>query len=176
MADAPDGEFKGLGPLGRNYPSGHAVLNRVLKLPLRGVHGGLGLRILVRLVQLGADHETEVRRLPQREGHVGIDQRGQLPHGRVGGSPYGGEVAGQRYVSLGRQGGQQRRPVGEVVVGRSRADSGFPCDAPQAYRADAFGFDELQGRVEECFAQRTVVVAGPGWWHVMSVRDLTSGR
>ncbi|KPK59626.1 MAG: hypothetical protein AMS21_09855, partial [Gemmatimonas sp. SG8_38_2] len=69
-------------------------------------------------------------------------------------------LLGQGAEPLFGDGGQERRLVGEMMVGCHVADPRFPGDGAHAERRDALGVDDLEGGVEERPAQVTVVV-GP---------------
>ena len=170
VAEAPGGygELVGLG--GRDDSGTDALSDRFLKARCGGVFGGLGVGVFLGLGELGPEHEPEVRGVLLGEGDVGTDERGKGPNRAVGGRPGRGQFAGQQLETLSRQCGEQGGPVGEVMVGRSRAHPGLPRHPPQADRADALGLDELQARRQQRFTQGAVMVAVPRDCHVTRVR------
>jgi hypothetical protein len=106
------------------------------------------------VVEVGAEHDLEVRGVLDREAHVGHAHLQKLP----GALLRGGQGVGQQVVALGGEGGQQPGLVSEVMRRRGVRD---PRLSGQFAQADAGGAglgDGLDGGVEHGSAEVAVVV------------------
>jgi len=132
----------------------------------RGPGSLVQLRIRRRLRSFRPEHDAEQVRVAHGEDHVGDPGLAELGPRVIGaaGDPLEHPLAQGAEALLG-DGGDERRLVLEVVIGGHMADPRLAGDGAHGERRQAAVANDLEGRVEQRWAEVAVVVglAGAAW-------------